>query len=220
MTSDRHLEKRERILAAARDLFLRQGLRATTMEAIAKGAGMAKPTLYAEFADKDAVFLAILEQLVADKQASFGAAMAGTEPLVERIGLALAGEFGVIAAAIASSPHVDELFSAHKQATALFAASDRKVRSRLESELAGAGVPNPERLARLVLDASFGVAQKSITAERRERSPGLLSMKRAMGARYPAAMTISSPRAFSMCSISVPMASAPKSLPPCSGASR
>ena len=66
MTSDRHLEKRERILAAARELFLRQGLRATSMEAIARGAGMAKPTLYAEFADKDAVFLAILEQLVAD----------------------------------------------------------------------------------------------------------------------------------------------------------
>jgi AcrR family transcriptional regulator len=165
MTSDRHLEKRERILAAARELFLRQGLRATSMEAIAKGAGMAKPTLYAEFADKDAVFLAILEQLVANKLASFEAAMAGPEPLAERIGKALAAEFGVIAAAIAGSPHVDELFSAHRQATALFAASDLRVRTRLETELAGANVGDAARLARLLLDASFGVAQKSIAAD-------------------------------------------------------
>jgi AcrR family transcriptional regulator len=165
MSADRHWEKRERILAAARDLFLRQGLRATTMEAIAKGAGMAKPTLYAEFPDKDAVFLAILEQLVADKLASFEAAMAGPGPLAERIGVALAAEFGVIAAAIVTSPHVDELFSAHKQATALFAASDHKVRTRLEAELAGANVGDPARLARLLLDASFGVAQKSIAAD-------------------------------------------------------
>ena len=86
MSTERHREKRERILAAARELFLRQGLRATTMEAIARGAGMAKPTLYAEFADKDAVFLAILEQLVADKQARFDTAMSGSEPLAERIG--------------------------------------------------------------------------------------------------------------------------------------
>jgi AcrR family transcriptional regulator len=165
MSTERHREKRERILAAARELFLRQGLRATTMEAIARGAGMAKPTLYAEFADKDAVFLAILEQLVADKQASFDTAMSGSEPLAERIGMALAAEFGVIAAAIATSPHVDELFSAHRQASALFAASDRKVRNRLEAELAQAGIADAARLARLVLDASFGVAQKSIAAE-------------------------------------------------------
>ena len=161
MTSDRHLEKRERILAAARELFLRQGLRATTMEAIAKGAGMAKPTLYAEFADKDAVFLAILEQLVADKLARFEAAMAGPGPLSERIGVALAAEFGVIAAAIAGSPHVDELFSAHRQATALFAASDRKVRTRLESELAAAGVGDAARLARLLLDAGSDLERGS-----------------------------------------------------------
>ena len=165
MSADRHLEKRERILAAARELFLRQGLRATSMEAIAKGAGMAKPTLYAEFSDKDAVFLAILEQLVADKLASFEAAMSGAEPLAERIGKALAAEFGVIATAIAGSPHIDELFSAHRQATALFAASDRKLRTRLETELAGANVGDAARLARLLLDAGFGVAQKSITAE-------------------------------------------------------
>jgi len=165
MSSERQSEKRMRILAAARELFLRQGLRATTMEAIARSAGMAKPTLYAEYSDKDAVFLAILERLVADKLASFEAALNRPGPLLERIGTALAAEFGVIASALAGSSHVDELFSAHRQGAEIFAASERKVRERLSSELAKAGVAEAERLARLVLDAGFGVAQKSIAAE-------------------------------------------------------
>ncbi|GAB5427258.1 MAG: hypothetical protein Devi2KO_07170 [Devosia indica] len=165
MSNQRQSEKRMRILAAARELFLRQGLRATTMEAIAKSAGMAKPTLYAEYSDKDAVFLAILEQLVADKLESFETELDRPGPLLERIGGALAAEFGVIASALAGSPHVEELFSAHRQGASLFAASERIVRDRLSDELAKAGIADAERLARLVFDASFGVAQKSIAAE-------------------------------------------------------
>ncbi|AVF03703.1 MULTISPECIES: TetR/AcrR family transcriptional regulator [Devosia] len=165
MSNQRQSEKRMRILAAARELFLRQGLRATTMEAIAKSAGMAKPTLYAEYSDKDAVFLAILEQLVADKLESFETELDRPGPLLERIGGALAAEFGVIASALAGSPHVEELFSAHRQGASLFAASERIVRDRLSDELAKAGIVDAERLARLVFDASFGVAQKSIAAE-------------------------------------------------------
>ena len=177
MQDARQAEKRERILSAARELFLRHGLRATSMEAIARAAGMAKPTLYAQFADKDAVFLAILEALIADKQASFAAAMEASLPLPERIGAALAAEFGVIATAIAGSAHVDELFSAHRQGASLFAESDRKVRSRLETELTAAGAKEPVRLARLLLDAAFGVAQKSIAAESLEDDLKLLARR-------------------------------------------
>ena len=39
--------KRETILRAASTLFLKHGLRGTSMEAIARAAGIAKPTLYA-----------------------------------------------------------------------------------------------------------------------------------------------------------------------------
>ena len=60
----------------------------------------------------------------------------------------------LIAAAIAGSPHVDELFSAHRQAAALFAASDRKVRTRLETELAAAGVADAAVVG--VPDARWG----------------------------------------------------------------
>ena len=49
-------EKRRRIIEAAWRLALKQGLRAATMEALAREAGVAKGTLYAHFPDKDAVF--------------------------------------------------------------------------------------------------------------------------------------------------------------------
>ncbi len=47
------LPPRERILAAAADLFYRQGIRAVGVEAVAEAAGTNKMTLYRHFASKD-----------------------------------------------------------------------------------------------------------------------------------------------------------------------
>lgn len=154
--------RRDRMLDAARKLFLRNGLRGTTMEAIAREAGIAKPTLYAHFPDKDAVFLAILEQMLAAKLAAFDAGLAGDGPVEARIGSALAAEFAVIASMLAGSPHADELFAAHRQGAELFRRSDERVAARLEAELLAAGAADAPALARLLLDASFGLAQKAI----------------------------------------------------------
>jgi AcrR family transcriptional regulator len=160
--TERRLGKRERILDAARSLFLRNGLRGTSMEAIAREAGIAKPTLYAHFADKDAVFTAILEVLIADKMAAFEEALAGEGEVAERIGAALARKYQVLAAVLEASPHADELFSEHRRAARLFEESDAAVLGRMTAELSAAGVEDAENLARLLVDASFGVAQKAI----------------------------------------------------------
>lgn len=162
ITASRGETRRERILDAARRLFLRNGLRGTTMEAIAREAGIAKPTLYAHFADKDAVFVAIIEHMLGEKRAAFETALGQEGPIESRIAAALAAEFAVVAAAIAGSPHADELFAAHRQAAELFRQSDERVAMRLTAELAQAGVADAPALARLLLDASFGLAQKAI----------------------------------------------------------
>ena len=52
--------RKEGILDAAQALVLKHGLRGTSMEAIARQAGVAKPTLYASYPDKPAVFAALL----------------------------------------------------------------------------------------------------------------------------------------------------------------
>jgi TetR/AcrR family transcriptional regulator, mexJK operon transcriptional repressor len=50
----------QRILAAARMLFLRLGYGETSMDAIARHAGVSKATLYSHFAGKDALFAALI----------------------------------------------------------------------------------------------------------------------------------------------------------------
>lgn len=149
--------KRERVLDAARTLFLANGLRGTSMEAIARQAGVAKPTLYAHFPDKDAVFLAIIEALLSEKLAVFEAAMASDRPVAQRVGAALAAEFEVVNRTLAGSPHRDELFAAHKRAAALMQQSDDVVLARLRDAFKAAGVTAPDRLASLVLGAAYGL---------------------------------------------------------------
>ncbi|MCF2526576.1 TetR/AcrR family transcriptional regulator [Yinghuangia soli] len=56
---------RARMLAAARDLFVAQGYASTSMQAIAKQAGMAVQTLYFTFATKRAILTEVLDVEIA-----------------------------------------------------------------------------------------------------------------------------------------------------------
>jgi TetR/AcrR family transcriptional regulator, mexJK operon transcriptional repressor len=63
---DRDLETRadrkyRQILDSARELFLDQGFDTTSMDAIARHAGVSKATLYVHFDDKDALLLALVD---------------------------------------------------------------------------------------------------------------------------------------------------------------
>src|SRR6266849_2126276 len=53
---------RERILATARELFFRHGIRAVGVDAIAEAAGTNKMTLYRHFASKDELVAEYLRQ--------------------------------------------------------------------------------------------------------------------------------------------------------------
>src|ERR1700681_3838155 len=57
---------RERILAAARELFYRRGIHAVGVDAIAEAAGTNKMTLYRHFASKDVLIAACLRELQQD----------------------------------------------------------------------------------------------------------------------------------------------------------
>ena len=54
-------EKQQQILQAASDLFLKQGLLATSMDNVAKEAGVSKQTVYSHFKNKDALFVAVID---------------------------------------------------------------------------------------------------------------------------------------------------------------
>lgn len=63
------------MLDAAAGLFLRDGFAATSIEAIATAAGVSKRTLYARFAGKEAVFLAVVQRLIGTWLTGFDAAV-------------------------------------------------------------------------------------------------------------------------------------------------
>src|SRR5258708_12655971 len=64
---------RERIVAAARELFYRHGIHAVGVDAIAAAADTNKMTLYRHFASKDALVVECLRRLTAELDVSWDA---------------------------------------------------------------------------------------------------------------------------------------------------
>ena len=58
--------RRENILAAAREEFSARGYAAARMEEIARRVGISRAALYLQFESKEAIFLALVEGLIAD----------------------------------------------------------------------------------------------------------------------------------------------------------
>ncbi|WP_280435230.1 TetR/AcrR family transcriptional regulator [Nocardia carnea] len=76
-------EKRAEIVAAARRLFTEQGYDATSMTRIAQDAGVVSNTLYWYFRDKDAVLIAVLDEVLAEAMDRYGAM--GARDVVDRL---------------------------------------------------------------------------------------------------------------------------------------
>lgn len=157
--------RKEAVLDAAQMLALKHGLRGTSMEAIARQAGIAKPTLYAYFPDKPAVFAAVLDRLLEDWRAQIEAALAGDGDLVRRIAAALTAKHKAARRLLDSSPHADELYEAHDRGWAReFAVLETELGGAIEAELAGAGVARARQLTQLLLAAGYGIGRKAQSA--------------------------------------------------------
>ncbi len=154
--------KRDAIITAAGNLMLKHGLRGTSMEAIAREARIAKPTLYAYFPDKDAVFRALVEQLIGGWRQEFLAALRGEGDIVQRVGAALTAKHKAGMKLLEGSPHAAELYGEHDRLSApQFRTFDTELQTALEDELGRAGVARPRLLAQMLLAASFGIGHKA-----------------------------------------------------------
>lgn len=90
-TQERSRRTVARILAAAEEIVGESGVEAATTRAIAERAGVAVPSLYRFFADREGVLDAMLEQLIGDLDREARAAEAEWEPddIGELVGLEL-----------------------------------------------------------------------------------------------------------------------------------
>ena len=157
--------RRSAVLDAAQMLALKHGLRGTSMEAIARQAGIAKPTLYAYFPDKPAVFAAVLERLIGAWRLEFKAALGGDGDVVQRIAAALTAKHKAAHRLLENSPHADELYEEHDRGWATqFAAFETELGNAIETELAAAGLARARPMTQLLLAASYGIGRKAQSA--------------------------------------------------------
>ncbi|GGA55664.1 TetR/AcrR family transcriptional regulator [Pelagibacterium lentulum] len=162
--SKRTMEKRRHILDAARNLILRNGLRGTTMEAIAKEARVAKPTLYKHFSDKDAVFSAILSDLAVAKSRAFKEGFEEAGDIRKRVAGGLAKKFGLVAEVLEASPHANELIGAHHRMARPLRVVDEAIAEQIAEALQEAGFSEAQRLTEVILAACSGILSTFQTA--------------------------------------------------------
>jgi len=89
-------QRRERILAAGAEVFAARGYRATSVEDIARAAGVTKPVLYDHFASKRGLFASIMES-ARDELSTLGAqAMSADAPPDARLRAAVDTFFSLV----------------------------------------------------------------------------------------------------------------------------
>src|SRR5215472_6776181 len=77
--------RRRQLLGAAREVFVAQGYHAAAMDEIAERAGVSKPVLYQHFPGKLDLYLALLDESVAELVGAVSAALASTGDNRERV---------------------------------------------------------------------------------------------------------------------------------------
>ncbi len=113
--SDPNAERRAAILDAATPVFLRYGYKKTSMDDLARAAGLSRQGLYLHFPTKEALFEAGLLRLLATTRAAGRAALARTDLSVAERALEMFVAMHGHAVGEASSEHLDELVRAAKR---------------------------------------------------------------------------------------------------------
>jgi AcrR family transcriptional regulator len=99
------------LVKAATALFVRYGVRRTSMEDVAREADVAKGTLYLAFASKDALFRAVCEDLCATLLQRAEEAVVGVPRAVDRIEARLVAKYVWLHGWVNASPHAAELLA-------------------------------------------------------------------------------------------------------------
>jgi len=186
VTARGNAAKRDAIVRAATTLFSRYGFRKTTVDLIAHEAEVAKPTLYAHFADKEAIFVAVCQHVV-DGILSAAAAERDQRDVLDRITGIVSAKFTTIFELVDSSPHARELLdSQDAQAREVVAKADAAFVKLLTDALRAAmrhGELSPDRvghspakLAQLVMQAGHGAGYGAkSSADHRENLRALIA---------------------------------------------
>jgi len=160
--------KREAILGAALELFGRYGYRRTSIDDIARQAGVAKGTVYLYVENKEALFRTLSQTLLDGVLANARSAATGGGAIAARLTAILDAKFGYFHGLLQGSPHVTELMDSKSRLCAdVFAAGDAaylQILTKAVSDAIRRGELAPKRhgltaddAARLLLAGAHGI---------------------------------------------------------------
>lgn len=105
---DRESDRTASLLDAAIAVFLRYGFKKTSMDAVARAAGLSRQGVYLHYPTKEALFRASIEHLAASAREAARSALGQTGRSVEE---RVFGAFEALHARTQDSEHMDELFA-------------------------------------------------------------------------------------------------------------
>lgn len=176
-TSDAAATRQMAIIEAAKDVFRRYGFKKTSMDDLARAAGLSRQGLYLHFPNKETLFKAMVMQLLNEMRSAARKALARQDLEVEERVL---GAFEAMFSKSAGSENLDELFSTMVElmGRANFRAAEDEFASNVAKALRSAGVAaewkeegiSAKDLADLLFAASDGIKRRaSNPAEYRDR---------------------------------------------------
>lgn len=158
-------QRQNQILNAARALFFERGLRATTMAAISETAGIAKPTLYSRYKDKNAIFQAVVASILDELRTLMDEEFSKSGSVEDRLTAALVAKYCVVFDML-QSPHVSQMMEDKVlYAGEAFEKLNADVAKRIEGMICEAGYANPSDLTHLILSCAFGIHRNARTRE-------------------------------------------------------
>jgi len=181
--------KRDAILAAGLELFGRYGYRRTSIDDIARAAGVAKGTVYLYVENKETLFRTLSQSLLDGVLAAARRAAAARGSVADRLTAILAAKFGFFHDLLHRSPHASELMDSTSRLCAdVFAAGDAAYSRILTKAIADAirrGDLAPRRhglaaddVARMLLAGAHGIdadpARRLSNEEHRARLEALV----------------------------------------------
>jgi len=166
--------KRAQILEAALGCFGRYGYRRTSMETIARAAGVSRPALYQHFAGREDVFRAMAAWLLDGALERAAAALDGGGPIADRLYGALEVKLALVHGHTSAQFRQELLEEAAAIAGDLVSSFVERLTALVEAALAGAaatelglvGVALPARdAAVLLVDAVTGIEKEHAPPE-------------------------------------------------------
>ncbi len=171
MTEKQDDPRQQAILASALEAFAAYGFRKTSMDDIAKGAGMSRPAVYLHYKNKEAIVRSLTRAHYAEKTANVSQALSGSGSVSQRLARAIDGQIKGLAE-ILTSPHGREMLDTSKStASDILAEGEEEMTAlyadwlRQEDSAGRVRLPNgPEETAKTITATLMGVKMTATNA--------------------------------------------------------